>query len=457
MMSFARVPLIAAAGLAAACGQKGPPLAPLHLVPAAPAGISVSRAGQQAQLRFVLPAENMNGPGPSVLDRIEIYAITVAPGAAPPANRELMTSKFVVGTIPVKPARVEGTDTPAEGAAPDTRPSPGDKSTFVEALTEEKVKPVTLVVKDDPTGTARAVELVATAAGRAKVPAPVLASAAQAGPAAAVAAVLATAGAAAATAVPPYPVRIYVIRGLTKGGRPGQPTARVELPVVDPPPAPPAPTTTVAENGIGLVWTGPAVPSPALVPELPVFSGLPADPGLHPVPGLPVPAAAVAPSRAFNVYKSDAPDPLNGEPIAGTQYERAGVSFGAEECFVIRAVEKVAGVVIESDPSPPACVTPRDTFPPAAPKGLSVVAGPGTMNLSWDANNDADLAGYQVLRGEAPGETLQPLTPAPIAGTSFEDKTVKADVRYVYAIVAVDKATPPNRSAPSPRVEETAR
>jgi hypothetical protein len=61
------------------------------------------------------------------------------------------------------------------------------------------------------------------------------------------------------------------------------------------------------------------------------------------------------------------------------------------------------------------------------------------------------------LRGEAPGETLQPLTPAPIAGTSFEDKTVKADVRYVYAIVAVDKATPPNRSAPSPRVEETAR
>jgi hypothetical protein len=440
MKSFARVLLIAAAGLAAACGQKGPPLAPLHLVPAAPAGVSVSRAGQEAQLRFVLPAENLNGPGPSVLDRIEIYAITVAPGAAPPANRELMTSKFVVGTIAVKPARVEEVDTPAEGAAPDTRPSPGDKSTFVEALTEEKLKPVTLVVKDDPTGTARAAGLVATAAGRAKVPVAVLASAAQAGPAAAAAAVLATAGAAAATAVPPYPVRIYVIRGLTKGGRPGQPAARVELPVVDPPPAPAAPTTTVAENGIGLVWTGPAVAPPAVVPGLPD-----------------VPAAAVAPSRGFNVYKSDAPDPLNGELITGTQYERAGVSFGAEECFVIRAVEKVAGVVIESDPSPPACVTPRDTFPPAAPKGLSVVAGPGTMNLSWDANNDADLAGYQVLRGEAPGETLQPLTPAPIAGTSFEDKTVKADVRYVYAIVAVDKATPPNRSAPSPRVEETAR
>jgi hypothetical protein len=30
-------------------------------------------------------------------------------------------------------------------------------------------------------------------------------------------------------------------------------------------------------------------------------------------------------------------------------------------------------------------------------------------------------------------------------------------VRYVYAIVAVDRATPPNTSAQSNRVEETAR
>jgi hypothetical protein len=34
---------------------------------------------------------------------------------------------------------------------------------------------------------------------------------------------------------------------------------------------------------------------------------------------------------------------------------------------------------------------------------------------------------------------------------------VQAGVTYVYAIVAVDRATPPNRSAPSNRVQETAR
>jgi hypothetical protein len=61
------------------------------------------------------------------------------------------------------------------------------------------------------------------------------------------------------------------------------------------------------------------------------------------------------------------------------------------------------------------------------------------------------------LRGETPGDTLQPLTPAPITATNFEDRTAAPGVRYAYAIVAVDKATPPNRSEPSARIEETAR
>jgi hypothetical protein len=63
-----------------------------------------------------------------------------------------------------------------------------------------------------------------------------------------------------------------------------------------------------------------------------------------------------------------------------------------------------------------------------------------------------------VLRG-APGDaTLRPLTPEPITEARFIDTMVTPGTRYVYAIVAVDNATPtPNRSAESMRVEETAR
>jgi len=226
------------------------------------------------------------------------------------------------------------------------------------------------------------------------------------------------------TGVAALPARIYTVRGVTKSGRPGPPSTRVELPLVDPPAEPPPPQATATERSIVLTW-----------PAQPASTG-------------PI---------AYNIYRSGSTDPINGAPLAEQKYERAGVTFGTEECFTLRAVQKFGAISIESNASPAACLTPRDTFAPAAPKGLSIVAGTGTMNLGWDANTEADLAGYVILRGEAPGDTLQPLTPAPITATSYEDKTVKAGVRYVYAIVAVDKASPPNRSAPSARVEETAR
>jgi fibronectin type 3 domain-containing protein len=117
----------------------------------------------------------------------------------------------------------------------------------------------------------------------------------------------------------------------------------------------------------------------------------------------------------------------------------------------------VGATAIESEASEPICVTPRDIFPPAAPKNLQAVGSAGVISLIWEANTEPDVAGYQVLRGEGPGDTLQPLTPEPIKETRYQDRTTKAGVTYRYAIVAVDRATPPNKSAPSNRVQETAR
>jgi fibronectin type 3 domain-containing protein len=50
-----------------------------------------------------------------------------------------------------------------------------------------------------------------------------------------------------------------------------------------------------------------------------------------------------------------------------------------------------------------------------------------------------------------------PLTPDPVRETTYRDTAVRAGVRYVYAVVAVDDARPRNASAQSNRVEETAR
>ena len=164
------------------------------------------------------------------------------------------------------------------------------------------------------------------------------------------------------------------------------------------------------------------------------------------------------PPLAFNVYRrEDDAAPLNPSPLPDVKFEIGGVEYGKEQCFVVRTVQAIDKVTLESAPSAPACLTPLDKFPPAAPTGLRAVAEDGAVSLVWDRSSESDLGGYLVLRGEAPGDTLQPLTPEPVKDASYRDTTVTPGVRYVFAVVAVDTATPRNSSAPSAREEVTAR
>ena len=125
-----------------------------------------------------------------------------------------------------------------------------------------------------------------------------------------------------------------------------------------------------------------------------------------------------------------------------------------ERCYTVRAVRRIGDLSIEGDAAPPRCLAPADTFAPAAPTGLTAVASEGAINLIWTPNQEADLAGYLVLRAAAPSSDLVAMSPTPIAETTFSD-TVQPGMRYTYAIQAVDTAG--NVSPASARVEETAR
>ncbi len=112
-------------------------------------------------------------------------------------------------------------------------------------------------------------------------------------------------------------------------------------------------------------------------------------------------------------------------PVVTTSWRDEKVEFGAVRCYVVRTVVTL-GTPVESEPSPVACLSPTDTFPPKAPTSLAAVASEGAINLIWDANTEADLAGYIVLRGSASGATMRPLMTAPIKETTFRDTTVRA-------------------------------
>jgi hypothetical protein len=391
--------------LMAGCGKEGPPLPPLRLVPAPVGEVSARRTASEVELRFVLPTRNQNGPGPVDLARVEIYAVTVAPGATPPDNREFFSKQWLVGTLEVQPPAEEGDPLPESAADP--RPSPGDAARFVEKVTPEILAPA---VRPEPEG--RGQEPGGRGQeprGRGQEPA----SGAQK-PATAAAPAQAT-----TEPAPTYPVRLYALRGVGRSGRAGPPAPRVAVPLVDPPQPPTHIEVTFTERAFSVSWFPPV---------------------------LEVGAAPLA----FNVYAADAPArPLNASPAAAAAFDEIRVRFDEEQCFAVRSVQTIQNIPIESAPSPPACVTARDIFPPAAPRGLTVIAAPEGISLSWDANTEADLAGYIVLRSDESGAAFQPLTPEPIRDTNYRDTTVQSGVTYVYRLVAVDKATPPNTSAQS--------
>jgi hypothetical protein len=227
-------------------------------------------------------------------------------------------------------------------------------------------------------------------------------------------------------------VRIYIVRGVSTAGRPGQVSARIAVPLVEPPAVPTGPRVSFNEKAVVLQWIPPV-------------------------------AQVDGPALAFNVYKTDGPTsaaaggatPLNPSPLTTPEFESASVTFGQQLCLAIRGVETVQKIRIEGAATQPVCVTPRDIFPPAAPQRLSLLLLEGAIDLVWDTSPEPDVKGYVVLRGEAAGGTLRPLTPVPIQETTFRDTTVTPGVRYVYAVTAVDGAG--NTSPESAHAEGAAR
>jgi hypothetical protein len=392
--------------LTAACGKKGPPLAPLRPVPARVTDLTARRVDADVYLRFTIPVQNEDGSRPADLARLEIYGLSGEPVDAqgrPLDMQGYLRAATLIETIAVRRPLPPGTDAPEPGAA--AAAAQGEVVAVRDRLRIEPTAPVPRPESD---------------ALPAPIPRPL------AGP-----------------VLPSPPTRSYVVVGLTRGGRTGAWSNHASVSLMDPPPAPPPPVLSHTETTIVLEWAAPAAPAVGdRLPSKPLFEW--------------------RPEVMYNVYEVDpaapAPgSPLNTAPLRTGRFEDPRVTFGQERCYALRALARQGTLAAEGPASAPACITPVDTFPPAAPTGLRAVGGAGAISLIWDASLEPDLAGYLVLRGEATGETLQALTADPIRETTFRDTAVVPGVRYVYAVVAVDTATPPNVSPESNRVEESAR
>lgn len=435
--------------LAAACGKKGPPLAPFARVPAPVADLTVRRMGDDVFVSFPVPTANVDGQQPADIASLEVYAITAT---SPPETDEhrklatLITTLPVRPIMPVLPSAAAGVEMPPLPVPPGIdRAAP---AVVRETLAAEQRVPVDLPAKEGDQPAAASADNE-TVVGPLVAPAPAQ-----------------------------LPRRYYFVVGVSARGRKAPASAPVPVPLDAASSPPGAPSVAFTETEMTITWApskdariaafaeppAPAPPSPGNASPATVTPPVPAIPLLV-AKSLGFQSEATT-YHLFEVSSTAAPDdpfaitvpaPLTPQPLATTEHLIKGVTFGAERCFVVRPVERIAGAVVMGPESPKTCVTPADTFPPAAPRSLAAIAGDGVISLIWEANSDSDLAGYLVLRGDAPGDTLRAITPEPVAATTFRDTTTRAGARYVYVVVAVDRAAPQNVSAQSNRVEETAR
>ncbi len=395
--------------MCAACGKKGPPLPPLVKLPVAPADLTAERRGDEVTVRFHVPAANTDNTKPANVERVDVYAFN---GPASVSDEDLLKHGTKIGSVAVKaPKNPDDTvdeDEPAdeveppEGAGLDQ----GAAAHVDDRLTDASRRP-TIV---PPRKGASPVDTIKKGEGPLLGPSMVASS------------------------------RLYVGVGINKKGRHGPLSRKIAVPLVDPPPAPPAPVVSYDAAAITVKWAGPEVPEDAVLPS-------------HPL-------GMAAPDIGYNVYQrpptaASAADEtrLTQTPLNEGTYSDPRMDWGTTRCYAVRTVETLGDLRVESADSAPTCVDLVDTFPPAAPKGLHTVPSEGAISLLWDANTESDLAGYIVLRGTSP-EDLAPITPSPTTDVNFKD-TVPSGIRYFYAIVAVDKYG--NKSAPSAAVDETAR
>ncbi len=155
----------------------------------------------------------------------------------------------------------------------------------------------------------------------------------------------------------------------------------------------------------------------------------------------------------FNVYRfervADEPQLLNSEPLqkrtnsyvdqltkpGGYYYAVAAVDDSGNENFTTLFIEV------------------RDIVAPKEPQELKAVSDTGRVVLTWQANQELDLAGYVVYRSLADDNnednSFVIVTSEPVTKTQFEDKLPKnARNRFVYAVGAVDTSLNySNRSA----------
>jgi fibronectin type 3 domain-containing protein len=142
--------------------------------------------------------------------------------------------------------------------------------------------------------------------------------------------------------------------------------------------------------------------------------------------------------RAGLTYRISRQSAADKQPIAvGTTDQPHFVDTAAQSDIEYRYTVVASQGLAESLPSGVVTTTLIDTFAPSVPAGVTALAGPDSIEVSWQRSPEPDLQGYYVYRSVdgAPFERQGALVPLP----AYSDRKLEHGKTYRYEISSVDK------------------
>jgi hypothetical protein len=188
-----------------------------------------------------------------------------------------------------------------------------------------------------------------------------------------------------------------------------------------------------------------------VIPPVPVPAGLRAE---SVAGGVRLTWAEAEPGLEYRIYRRESA--VKETSIIGSsakpEFLDPAVDFGKTYEYSVEALRKSGGQETQSLRSATVSLTREDRFAPAVPRGVTAVAGNGSIELAWPPSADSDLAGYRVYRSANGAEFTLIAESGPVA--SYSDRSVQAGKTYRYAVSAVDQLQ--NESSRSEVLEITA-